>query len=255
MTGAAATIPAINSPTLDISNMEITAFVAFDKVNTLAALRQNGQLDDHNMNIYAITTFIDALEGYFELGYAYLDGQDFQNNFDYNNIGVSYTSRYGSWLSNSVRGIWNFGQDPDGTLDQTADGYLLLLENSLITSRPTELVPYFNLFLGVDRPQAVGQQGRAVLFNTGLNFETDGLTGFLKLDDTAADTYGGALGVEYLFNLDYDHRIVVEVATVQTLGGDNDPDRAAKDDQYAVGFRYQIPVTDAWIVRVDSMYG
>ena len=31
--------------------------------------------------------------------------------------------------------------------------------------------------------------------------ETDGLTGFPKLDDTGNDSFGGAIGVSYLFNL------------------------------------------------------
>ena len=158
-----------------------------------------------------------------------------------------------NWFSNSVRLIWNVGQDPDDGVSQTADGFLLLLENSLITHLPTTLVPYFNMWVGVDKLQALAQQARGVLRNTGINFETDAITQFPRLDDTAADTFGGALGIQYLFDLD--QQIVAEVATVQVMGSRNDPDRAARDDQYAIGFRYQLPITDAWIVRVDSMYG
>ena len=255
LVGAAVTVPALNSPELDVSNADFTAFVAFDKVDTPASVDEQGGLDEHRTNIYALAGFVEALEGYIEFGYGYVDGQDFQNNFDYSNLTVSYTRRYRNWFSNSVRLIWNVGQDPDDGVSQTADGFLVLLENSLITHLPTVLVPYFNMWVGVDKPQALAQQARGVLRNTGINFETDAITQFPKLDDTAANTFGGALGIEYLFNLDYDHQIVAEVATVHVMGGRNDPDRAARDDQYAIGFRYQLPITDAWIVRVDSMYG
>ena len=84
--------------------------------------------------------------------------------------------------------------------------------------------------------------------NTGLSFETDGLTGFPKLDDTANDTYGGAIGVEYLFGLD--QQIVLELATVQLLT-QNRTGRAAQGTQYAVSARYQKPLTPAWIFRAD----
>ena len=163
----------------------------------------------------------------------------------------AYTRRYEPWISNSVRLLWNTGQDLNGAGAQTADGLLLLVENSLITSLPSTLVPYLNLFVGLDKPQGLGQQGRGVLKNTGLNFETDAVTAFPKLDDTANDTYGGALGIEYLFNLD--QQIVVEAASVQIMG--NGANRVAVDDQYALGLRFQRPITSAWIVRTDLMYG
>ena len=89
--------------------------------------------------------------------------------------------------------------------------------------------------------------------NTGINFETDAITQFPKLDDTGRNTYGGALGIEYLFNLD--QQIVAEFATVQVIEGDNEPGRPALGDQYAFGVRWQLPITQAWIVRADGMYG
>ncbi len=88
-----------------------------------------------------------------------------------------------------------------------------------------------------------------MLKNTGINFETDNLTGFPKLDDSANETYGGALGIQYLFSLN--QQIVVEVATVQAMGGTNLPGRIARGDQYALGARYQLPITNAWIFRAD----
>ena len=90
---------------------------------------------------------------------------------------------------------------------------------------------------------------RLLKTSTGINFETDNLTGFPKLDDTANNTYGGALGVQYLFGLD--QQIVVEAATVQVMG--NAADRVAKGDQYGLGLRYQLPLDKAWIFRADAM--
>lgn len=124
----------------------------------------------------------------------------------------------------------------------------------MITHLPSTLVPYFNLFLGIDTPQSLARAGGAggILKNTGINFETDGLTGFPTLDDTARDTYGGALGVSYLFALD--QQLVAEIATVQTIGRDNAVDRNAAGPEYAVGVRYQLPLDKAWIVRADAMF-
>ncbi|MBK6658771.1 MAG: hypothetical protein IPG43_11735 [Proteobacteria bacterium] len=129
------------------------------------------------------------------------------------------------------------------------------MENSLITHKPLTLVPYANFFVGSKKPQSLARDFGAggVLKNTGINFETDGLTGFPKLDDTANDTYGGAIGVEYLFNLD--QQVVFEVAGLNPLGRDNDPDRIAKGHQVAFGARYQRPLSKAWIFRTDAIYG
>ena len=210
-----------------------------------------GHVANHNVNIYGVTAFIDAAKGYFEIGYGYSQGEGNLDQFDYHNLTAAYTRRYEPWLSNSVRVIVNLGQDTDPGQAKTADGVLLLMENSLITSLPSTLVPYLNLWVGIDKPQALGQQARGVLKNTGINFETDAITAFPKLDDTANDTYGGALGIEYLFNLD--QQIVVEAASVQIMG--NGANRVAVDDQYALGLRFQRPITSAWIVRTDLMYG
>ena len=55
-----------------------------------------------------------------------------------------------------------------------------------------------------------------ILKNTGILFDTDALTGFPSLDATGIDTMGGALGVEYLFDLD--KQIVLEIAGLQVQG-------------------------------------
>lgn len=51
-----------------------------------------------------------------------------------------------------------------------------------------------------------------VLRNTGLNFETDRLTGFPTLDPTARNTTGGAIGLQNLFSLE--QQLVGEIAVV-----------------------------------------
>ena len=43
--------------------------------------------------------------------------------------------------------------------DRTADGGLLLVENSWITAAPLTVVPYANFFYGWDRPQSVARAG------------------------------------------------------------------------------------------------
>ena len=134
-------------------------------------------------------------------------------NLSYNSATIAFTKRYGRRLSNSMRAIWTFGQDADN-VQQTADGVVLLVENSLVTHLPSTLVPYFNAWVGFDRPQPLADD-TGVLKNTGINFETDALTGFPKLDDTANNTWGGAIGIQYLFDLD--QQIVVEAAAVQAF--------------------------------------
>ena len=154
-----------------------------------------------------------------------------------------------------MRVVATAGQDRDNNLQQTADGVIFLMENSLITSLPSTLLPYANFFVGFDRPQSAARAAGAggILKNTGINFETDNLTGFPKLDDTGQNTFGGAIGLQYLFN--FDQQIVVEVATNQVMEGDNEPGRPAKGNEYAIGLRYQRPLTENWILRADAMHG
>ncbi|NKB56702.1 MAG: hypothetical protein GKS00_10235 [Alphaproteobacteria bacterium] len=248
--GGAFAIPALNSRKLDISNMDFTFFGGFDKVTTPAIKDAQGNLADHGVNVFGVAAFVEAMEGYWEAGLGRIEGDGNFDDLSYNSATIAFTRRYGRRLSNSVRAIYTFGQDADN-VQQTADGLVLLVENSLITSLPSTLIPYFNAWIGLDRPQPLADD-TGVLKNTGINFETDALTGFPKLDDTANDTFGGAIGLQYLFNLD--QQIVVEAAMVQALGG-NDADRNAKGDQYALGIRYQLPISQAWIVRADAIYG
>ena len=252
--GGAFSIPARNSRRFGFSNFDVTFFAGFDKVSSPAFVtgKTKTPVDAHG-RVFGAAVFIDAMQGYWEGGYAYLNGDGKLSGADYHNFTVAFTRRYFNRLSNSLRVIANVGQDGLPGIGHTANGVIFLAENSLVTSLPSTLVPYCNLFLGVDRPQSVARDAGAggILKNTGILFETDGLTGYPTLDATANNTYGGALGIEYLFNLD--QQIVFEAATVQVM--DSAANRAAQGAQYGVGIRYQIPLNHSWILRADAMYG
>lgn len=249
--GAAFSITAKNSPSLDISNMDFTFFAGFHNVNTAAV---PGNLKS---NLFGMAGFADLLRGYLEYGYGYLDAD--VRGYSYHNATVAFSKRYRGRLANSVRLIGNFGQKGVGGV-KTADGLLVLVENSLVPRRhfgfdvsdfnPLNFVPYFNFFAGFKSPQSLARAADSggVLRNTGIAFESDGLTGYPTLDATGHDSYGGAVGVEYLFNLD--RQIVVEVATVQRRGSNN-----VFGAENSIGARYQHPFTKTWILRLDAMKG
>jgi len=250
ITGVAATLPGKNSAALGISNMDVTFFAGLNDVNTAGVRDRFGAVAKNNVRVYGATAFIEANEGYWEVGYAYTDPRRELSDQQYNNLGVAFTRRYGGWLSNSVRLIHTFGQRPGAGTPVNANGTLLLIENSFVTSKPSTLVPYLNLFFGSGRPQSVARAVDAggILKNTGINFETDGLTGFPKLNDTGNNAYGGAFGIQYLFDLN--QQLVFEVATVQTRHGAT---AALPGREIGLGVRYQRPLDKAWIVRFDAM--
>jgi hypothetical protein len=239
ISGGAFSLIGKHSREFDISNMEFTFFGGFDKV--------------FDRQVYGIAGFFEATEGYWEAGVGGVNDDRQFGTSSYQSLTVAFTKRYGGWLSNSVRGVWTIGNSPQFTQTKTKDGFILLVENSLVSHQPLVLVPYFNFFAGFGRPQSLLRNADAggILFNTGILFETDGLTGYPKLDDTGQDTYGGAVGIEYLFNLE--QQIVVEAATVQVHG--DDVGRPAKGSQYGVGARYQRNLTRATLFRADAMYG
>ena len=251
-TGGAFTIAAKTSKALNISNMDFTFFAGFDKVTTPAARDAVGGLDDDDLNVFGVASFFDANEGYFEAGFGVVEGDGELNDIDYKSLTFAFTKRYGAWLSNSVRFISTFDQDRENNAQQTADGHIILLENSLITSKPSTLVPYFNVWAGFDRPQPLAD-ATGLLKNTGINFETDGLTGFPRLDDSGHNTFGGAVGVSYIFNLD--QQLVLEAAALEPIGDDLEAGRAAVGHQIGLQVRYQRPIAPGWIVRTDAMLG
>ena len=245
LTGAAFSIPGRHSRLLNISNMDTTFFAAVDQLNSPAFDGASAA------QVFGVAAFIEAYGGYIETGYAYLNDRN-NDDRDYHNATFSYTRRYFDRISNSVRVIVNAGQDA-AKADRTADGTLLLVENSWITASPLTFVPYANFFVGWDRPQSVARAAGSggVLRNTGVNFDTDGLNGFANLDATGADTAGGAIGVD-LIGDDLDKQLIVEAAW-QTPHGSANPN--VPDDQFAIGSRIQFNLSNATLVRFDVMHG
>jgi hypothetical protein len=242
--GVATSITARNSAKYDISNTDVTFFAGFDKVTTDAD-------PGDKTKVFGLAGFADARKGYIEYGYGFVRANN--NDLSYHNVTAAFSRRYRGRLANSIRLIGNFGQKGVAGA-KTADGVLLLVENSFMPrylpwGDIQNLVPYVNLFAGFDNPQSLARGGDAggVLRNTGINFESDGLTRYPTLDARARDSYGGAAGMEYLFDL---HRqIVVELATVQRMNNN------ILGSEYALGARYQRPLNNAWILRLDAMRG
>ncbi len=247
--GGALSFPALNSSALDISNADITVFGGFDQVNANGVTDANGNIANSNVNLYGIATFIEAREGYIEAGYGYVDAEDSLSDQDYHSATMALTRRYGGKISNSLRLVGSFGQSRDRGEDQ--NGLVILAENSLITSKPYQFVPYGNFFVGIERPVPLARQD-GILKNTGIAFESDALTGFPFLNDTGQNAYGGAVGIQHLFDLD--QQIVVEAAAVRNLEDVSTHFEEVVGNQYAVSARYQIPLSNAWIFRSDVIY-
>jgi hypothetical protein len=125
MIGAACAIPSRHSSALDWSKYEVSLFALTDQVTTDAF---PGDLNA--AEVFGSAWFIEAYGGYIEAGHAFIH-DDVGGHRSYHNASVSFTRRYLSRLSNSVRFITNFGQALPSD-QRTADGYLVLLENSLI---------------------------------------------------------------------------------------------------------------------------
>jgi hypothetical protein len=116
------------------------------------------------------------------------------------------------------------------------------------------VIPYVNFFAGFDRPQPAARAAAfgGVLFNTGILFQTDALTGYPTLDATGNDTFGAAMGVD-LLSPDFDQQLIVEVAALGVRG--DAATRSAAGDQFGIGARYQLPLTNAHLLRFDAMHG
>ncbi|MBM3966264.1 MAG: hypothetical protein FJ308_14555 [Planctomycetes bacterium] len=232
---------------LNWANYEATFFAGFNQVTSPAFLN-----DNNAAQVYGTAWFIEAYNGYIEADYAYLNDID-NSNFSYNNAAIAYTRRYFGRISNSVRLIGNSGQNVERS-DRTADGALLLFENSWISSHPSTFVPYWNFFAGSGSPQSVARAAGAggILRNTGINFETDGLTNYPTLNATGSNAYGGATGINML-SADFRKQLVLEFAALDPYGG-NTFGRAA-GPQYAIGARFQKALNNWTILRLDAMNG
>ena len=251
--GAAVSLPAQNSADLGISNFDVTFFGAINDVTNPGVLDDDGNLEGNDVNVYGVTGFFDAMDGYWEVGYGALHGYEDREGLLAHFLTAAYSRRYYNTISNSTRVFWNFtniaGLDVGGdNNDQNVDGFAFISENSLISGLPSTLIPYANFFVGHNTPQPL-VENEGILKNVGINFETDALTGFPKLDDTGSNTWGGALGLQYLFDLD--QQLLFEVAMVQPF---DDPVVGAEDPQYGFGVRYQLPITQAWLIRADATY-
>jgi hypothetical protein len=240
--GGAVSFPAKNSAAFGLSNFDITLFGAFDNVDNPGIIGG----DSSNANLFGVTAFIDAFGGYIETGYGLIDGRDDQAGLLTHFVTGAYSRRYYNTLSNTTRLFANFGEDPEGD----SDGFAVISENSLITSLPSTLIPYANFFAGFGNPQPLVDGFNAgILKNVGINFETDALTGYPKLDDSGSNAVGGAIGLQYLFDLD--QQLVFEAAMVQPFKNDG---IGAEDAQYGLGVRYQLPLDRAWLLRADATY-
>ncbi len=246
VTGAAFSLPARHSRTLNWANYDATFFAVFDQLNSVAFGN-----DPHAAQAFGTAWFIEAYGGYIETGYAYVHDRN-RSERSYHNSTASFTRRYFDRVSNSVRVIVNSGQDLSKD-QRTADGALVLFENSLVTGMPYNVIPYMNFFVGWDRPQSVARAGVSggILRNTGINFDIDGLNGFATLDTSASDTAGVAMGVD-LLGEDFSRQWLLEFAYLTPHGDSN---AAVVGDQYAVGTRYQFPISHRSLLRFDAMYG
>ena len=243
--GGAVSFPAKNSQALGLANFDVTLFAAFNDVDNAGIIGADGD-DDNNTNLFGATAFVDAYSGYIEAGYGLIDGRDDQEGLLTHFVTGAYTRRYSNTISNSTRLFANFGQDPQGD----DEGLAIISENSLITGLPSTLLPYANFFVGFGNPQPlVDGNGAGILKNVGINFETDALTGYPKLDDSGSNVWGGAIGLQYLFDLD--EQFAFEVAMVQPFEDDG---IGARNAQYGFGVRYQIPIDRAWLFRADATY-
>jgi len=248
--GGAVTLPARNSAALGLANFDITFFAAFDNVDNAG----NISADEDDNPLYGVTAFVDAFDGFVEAGYGLIQGRDELDGILTHFLTAAYTRRYYNTLSNSTRLFVNFADDPSANflddLEGENDGFAIISENSLISGLPSTLIPYANFFVGFGNPQPLVDGNNAgILKNVGINFETDALTGYPKLDDTGSNAFGGAIGLQYLFNLD--RQIVFEVAMVQPFEDDG---IGAQDAQYGFGIRYQVPINRAWLFRADATY-
>ncbi|MFO1169501.1 MAG: hypothetical protein U1E49_00870 [Hyphomicrobiaceae bacterium] len=244
--GGAVTLPAKNSAALGLSNFDITFFGAFDNVDNASIVNEDGKVDNNKANLFGVTTFIDAFDGYIEAGYGLVQGVDDRDDVLDHYLTAAYSRRYYNTLSNTTRLFANFSGDGNGD----RDGFAVISENSLISGLPSTLVPYANFFIGVGNPKPlVDGNGAGILKNVGINFETDALTGYPKLDDTGSNTFGGAIGLQYLFDLD--QQLVFEVAFVEPFEDDG---IGTDDTQIGLGMRYQVPITQAWLFRADATY-
>ncbi|HBE67789.1 MAG TPA: hypothetical protein DDW52_06540 [Planctomycetaceae bacterium] len=245
--GGAIALPARHFNPLKWSNFDATFFFALDKLDSPAFVGDNNAAE-----AFGTSWFIDAYDGHIEVNYAFVHDSRGEHR-SYHNFGIGFTRRYFMRISNAIRFIANFDQSlPDE--QRTAEGHLLLIENSLISQQPNTFVPYLNFFYGQGRVQSLGRDlvAGGILFQTGINFASDNLTNYPTLDDTAVNTSGAALGVNIL-GANFASQLVLEAAIVNAHGSAQF--RNAAGDQVGLGVRYQKPLNHFMLIRTDQMVG
>src|SRR5690606_5028982 len=145
----AASLTAKNSRKLGLANFDVTVFAALDNVDNASLIGADGKVDNHNANLFGLTTFIDAFSGYVEAGYGLVQGTGEQDGVLQHYLTAAYTRRYANTISNSTRVFANFGDDGRGG----GDGVAFISENSLISGLPSTLIPYANFFIGFGEPK------------------------------------------------------------------------------------------------------
>ncbi|GAB5405092.1 MAG: hypothetical protein Aurels2KO_33230 [Aureliella sp.] len=245
--GGALAIPARHSKLLRWSNFDATFFFALDQIDSDAFIG-----DNNAAQLFGTSWFIDAYDGHIEVNYAWVHDSRGEHR-SYHNFGIGFSRRYFHRISNAIRFITNFDQSLSRD-QRTADGHLLLFENSLISAKPNTVVPYLNFFYGQGRTQSLARAAAAggVLLNTGINFASDALTGYPTLDATAVNTTGAALGINILGD-NFDRQLVLEAAAVAALG--DRQFRNAAGNQLGLGVRYQHTLNNFTLFRTDHMYG
>jgi hypothetical protein len=245
--GVAVALPWRHSRALNWANYDATFFAGFNQVTSPAF-----QNDNSAASVFGTAWFVEAYDGYIEMDYAYLDDQDGLGR-SYHNAAIAYTRRYFGRISNTVRLLGNAGQTGP-VADRTADGGLLIMENSLVSSQPSHFVPYWNFFAGNGRPQSVARAANAggILRNVGINFETDALTGYPTLAADGANAYGGAVGFN-LLSANFYRQWIVEFAAADRYG--NPGISSLAGPQYGLGTRYQQAINNRSLWRVDFMNG
>jgi hypothetical protein len=242
--GAAVSIAAKNFPEWGVANADFSAYIALDDVNA------QGISGASKPKLAALAFFGDMWDGYVEADWAYLLDQSGKSaDQSYHATALAYSWRQNDFSSNSVRLFNSFGQDSNAAGD--ANGWLVLFESSLITSTPYTVVPYLNLFVGHGTPQAAARKA-GILKNTGLAFEQEELAGSKSLTANGHNSAGGAIGIEFLFNLD--QQLIFEAAA-QTVTRNRLNGAAPAGDEYAVAMRWQKPISSRWIVKADAIKG
>ncbi len=229
-----------NIPALGITNLDTSIFWGFEDVNTEAVPGTQTAVQIIGFNQWA-----DMWGGFAEWGYFFTaDNSNQDGDFSVHTVSAAYRRTIGNFSNSGVRVVANFGQNPGNGIAQTADGYLIVLENSFITSNPEHVIPYLNVAYGNDRPQVVAKDNGGPLRNIGIGFETDGITGFPQLRDDANNVLAVAGGVELLDIAGM--QFIFEGAGVLDLEGDN--------HQVGPSFRMQVPLNHYSLFQIDVFY-